>query len=266
MSESIPDTAIEQAIATLMADVPAPVRDFILSPERDRIALTLSQKYQLHVDQAGAFEQAYLQMLLGAISPDEFSAALTRSGVPQDVTNGLVNDLNEQVFKPLQAREHATSIAPTTPQSTTPPIAPAPLQQREPLVPPLELVPKVQPPPVAPSLPAAPVAPPPAPTAAPPVSYEVQPPAAPDVHPGVRTMAADMQAVKEHRPVEPFFMHHEPEMPSYPAPVRTAPPPAPAPVAQAVPPPARSSEPPANLPGAPVVHEYSVDPYRESVE
>ncbi len=115
------DLSVDEAVATLLSELPKPVQDFVTGPERARIALSLSQKYQLHVDQAGAFEVAYMHMLLGISSPEEFVDSLTKAGISSEAVRGLANDVNEQVFVPLRKAEQA----PPAPVIATPPPAPA---------------------------------------------------------------------------------------------------------------------------------------------
>jgi hypothetical protein len=92
-------------IKTLERDLPLPIRRFLRSPERDAIALTLARKYQLHTDQAGVFESAYLLMLLGVYAPDDFVSELKETGINESAIRGLTADINELVFKPLQNEE-----------------------------------------------------------------------------------------------------------------------------------------------------------------
>lgn len=127
--ESLP---FEQRIALLMGDLPAPLQRFLRSPERDAVSLRISQKYQLHADQAGVFEQAYLYLLIGVNSPDEFVQDLKKAGIAEDTIRGLAADINEQVFKKLQQEERG---AVSTPAPVTPVVVPAPAV---PVMPPAE--------------------------------------------------------------------------------------------------------------------------------
>ncbi len=103
------DDTIKNALNTVLDELPKPVKDFVLSPERERIAGELSQKYNLHADQAGAFEQAFMLMLLGVSSPEEFVEALTKAGIPAESIRGLSADVNERVFVPLRKEEQEAS-------------------------------------------------------------------------------------------------------------------------------------------------------------
>lgn len=138
------ELSLTDAVTSLVSELPAPVRDFIQSSERDSIALKLSQKYNLHVDQAGVFQLAYLHMLIGVASPEEFSKTLTDAGISTETVSKLINDVNEEVFKPLRAKEREgrviNQIPPAAPPSPTPatsvvPVVPPP-SQNVPQVPP----------------------------------------------------------------------------------------------------------------------------------
>jgi hypothetical protein len=218
----------DESVALILKDLPPSIQDFLTGPERDRVTLALTEKHQLHADQAGAFQQAFVFMLMGIYTPEQFTHALLDAGVPQTTIDPLIIDLNEQVFKPLS--EKVKQPAPVA--------APAP---RPPLIPAMQLVdqPRAVPPPPVPTPPSA--------TFTAPVS-EPQ---------GVRTMADDMQAVKEHRTPEPIETRAP--LPLSPTPST----PAPAPTAPA---PSRTIPPPANLPGIAPPPLYRVDPYREATE
>ncbi len=118
------DLSVDEAISTLLSELPKPVQDFVTGPDRARIALSLSQKYQLHVDQAGAFEIAYMHMLLGISSPEEFVDTLTKAGISSEAVRGLANDVNEQVFVPLRKAEQEPAAP--VPKAVAPVVAPLP--------------------------------------------------------------------------------------------------------------------------------------------
>ena len=136
---------LEDSIATLLSGLPGPVQDFVLGPDRPRIAIELSKKYNLHVDQAGALEQAFMYMLLGVSSPEEFVDSLTKANIPAESVRGLAQDVNEQVFLPLRKAEQAgapvatrTAPAPQAilPGSTEPVPVASPRVATPPLMPP----------------------------------------------------------------------------------------------------------------------------------
>lgn len=126
---------INEAVATLLRELPKPVQDFVTGPERARVALSLSQKYNLHADQAGEFEHAFMFMLLGVSSPEEFVDSLTRAGILPETVRKLVTDVNEQVFVPLRKAEQGSTPAlapaaapvPTAPRPAPVSVPPAPI-------------------------------------------------------------------------------------------------------------------------------------------
>lgn len=116
-SINIDDLSFDEKIAFLEEELPVSVRDFLRSPERDAVSLRLTQKYRLHADQAAAFEKAYLYMLLGVNTPEDFVQDLKEANIPLDTIRGLTNDINEQVFKKLQQTElHGVGEQATAPQ------------------------------------------------------------------------------------------------------------------------------------------------------
>lgn len=138
------DAELEKALSTLLEDLPVPVQNFVLGPERARVALELSAKYGLHVDQAGEFERAYMLMLLGAASPQEFVSTLTAAGIAPETVTKLTTDVNDRVFIPLREAERS---APK--ESTSAPVVQATPIKREPVVPLFAPVPEPTPRPVA---------------------------------------------------------------------------------------------------------------------
>lgn len=101
-----------------MEDLPLPIRKFLQSPERDAVSLRLTQKYGLHADDAGTFERAYIYMLLGVFTPDEFVQELRENGLNENTIRGLATDVNEQVFKKLRQEERKEGPMPGAYHST----------------------------------------------------------------------------------------------------------------------------------------------------
>lgn len=238
------DLSIDEAVATIVADLPEAVQRFVTSPRRDEVSRTLSAKHGLHADQAGDFEHAYMFMLLGIHTPEDFAKELRDAGLPEATIQGLAADVNDEVFKKLREEERtgvpAPVAAPVRPQVPVMAIEekqviPANLPGQEPL--PSQPMP-VSPPPVytAPQQPvAAPVQPipqmipnpayvPPAPP--PPVQY---------TPPAYTPPPAPVQAPPVVAP-EPVYAPPTQQIPQA-APVYQAPPPIysnPAPVAAPV--------------------------------
>jgi len=238
---------VEGALAEILLKLPEPVREFVTGPERDRVSLALSQKYQLHADQAGIFERAYIQMLLGVISPEQFISTLRQASVPEADVTGLTNDVNEMVFKPLRRKEQELSEKAPEPRQPAPP--PAPVKERE----------------EAPAPQPAPIPPPP-----------IYAPPFPGAQQQTYWVPVSITAVPQpYMTTEPPPQYQAPQQPP-------APPPMPAPVPEPPrveerpappPPPIPAWEPPApppNLPThensfSPITKDYAADPYREPI-
>ncbi len=298
----VEELSMNEKIAILMEDLPKPVQDFLRSPERDAVSSELSMKYNLHADQAGTFERSFIYMLLGVYAPDEFVQELTEAGIPVDTVRSLTTDVNERVFKRLQNAERTEVTAAPAPVIIAPPPAsvPAPFVPPPVMAPP---APQPQPAPIysAPVPAPQPIAPAPQPFAQ---SAATPAPAAPVPtyeHPAVRTMAHDMQVMKEGGHPQPTWQPSSPartfQTSSVPntagsfaqsTPTVATPVPPPAPVVPPAPQPApiysapvqpRPLPPvPHNLPGQspvfaapnppaasapPIIKQYGVDPYRE---
>ncbi len=265
------DQQLENAMAYLLNTLPKPLQDFLLSDERNQIALSLSQKYGLHVDQAGEFERGFLYLLMGSITPGEFASMLETAGISKESTMGLMADVNEQVFKRLRDAEklqqHSAVSAPDIQRSNAVDAilaAPAPIAPPAPvpLIPAAELV-TPQPATTAP-LYATPTVPQRVTLPTPTPVYTPQAATVPaySEHSSMRTMATDMQAVKENRPAMPVF-----EQVAVTQVASTTVTTAPIPVAQPVMETSGKTAPaPVNLPGAPMIKQYGVDPYREAIQ
>jgi hypothetical protein len=252
-SPNINELSFDEKIALLEEELPVSIRNFLQSPERDAISLRLSTKYKLHADQAGAFEQAYLYMLLGVNTPEDFVQDLKDAGIPLETIRGLTTDVNEQVFKKLQQQElhpiEASIVRTNTPT--------------QPAVPVLKVTPA--PPPSPPPVPEPPLVPP-TPT------YNLMRPdalvSAPQ--PVIRTMEKDVLALQHPEQVPAVQQSTMPPMPhpsqvtparsfqtasvpytSIPTPSRPVPPEPMAP---------HNSEPPPTPPAS-----YGSDPYREPI-
>ncbi|MES2225504.1 MAG: hypothetical protein V4480_01710 [Patescibacteria group bacterium] len=300
-SPNIDDLSFEEKVSVLVGALPAPVRDFLTSPERDAVSLRLTQKYNLHADQAAAFERAYVYMLLGVDTPDEFVQDLRNAGIGTDTVQGLTNDVNEQVFKRLREQElREPQAAPKAPPASAPTPVEVPVMQ----VAAAQVQPAPDPLP-APSPTTTPITPAPQPQTQPSYNLVPQTPAPPIPAPSsapvpeIRTMATDMD-VARHPEKYATGTSGQGTMPDVPHPWQTSPAqsfqtasvpytsmpvesraiPAPLPVElpaqwkpaetavqsnspQGIAAPTLSTPSPSN---PPLAKEYSSDPYREQIQ
>lgn len=267
----ISDENVTGALSVLMGGLPKPVQEFLLSDERSAVARDLSNKYGLHVDQAGEFEQAYLHMLLGIATPEDFVSSLKKAGVSQETINGLATDVNTRVFMRLREAERlGTPLADTSPAPNKPAPLPPPALDYQPAA-----VPTLPGSPVPAPMPPAPVAT--APSTAP-VIAAVEPtpvpqPIAPQQH-FVHTMPNTQQQQGWHPAAAVHIF-----VPTHGAPMQASAPVPQAPVQEAPTYNASYSEPaPVQAPVVPtqtmyvnpepppVRKEYVADPYREPVQ
>jgi hypothetical protein len=237
LAQTTSEMTFEQSVQEVLSALPKPLQDFLTGPERDATTIRISNRYNLHADQAGHFQKAFLLMLMGIYAPEQFASDLSGAGIPEDVVRSLARDVNEEVFKPIRAKEQEVQ-KPTVP-TPTPTIAPKVV----PTVPPASApAPKV--------VPQRPIQPPQ------PLSVKL-----PEELAGatLRTMATDMMAVNEHKVPEPIpYKQSTPITRPAPQPIQNT-------YSEVMPPPAKNP-PPVNLPGQtppPLIKEYSVDPYKE---
>lgn len=121
----------ENSVQEVFSTLPRPIQEFLTSPDRDAVTIRISEKHSLHTDQAGAFQKAFIFMLMGISSPEEFISDLTATGIPEQTVRALAQDVNETVFKPLREKEREGSTI------TTPVPAPKPASSPEPIVTPI---------------------------------------------------------------------------------------------------------------------------------
>lgn len=131
----------QQQILEAYRRLPRPVRDYLVGPELGNLLKKLGGKYGLHVDVLAKLEKAATYLLIGYMSPVQFQMELASLGVPDQTADQIVQDLNEQMFKPLRdaVRNAPPEPEEEAPESTSPPIersTPAPALAPMPIAPP----------------------------------------------------------------------------------------------------------------------------------
>lgn len=111
----------------LFADVPAPVRAFFASGKVETVAKNLMQKNQLHIDQGAIVQREILLLILGLKSPDGFMQTLTtEANLNKQTVDSIVQDVNDQIFVPLQEEEKKSRAGDVErPAPLAPPAPPA---------------------------------------------------------------------------------------------------------------------------------------------
>lgn len=250
MDKNQPELTLEDSVKQVMKTLPPPIRDYLAQGRYTPVAKELMAKYGLRIDQGGILERGMMMLLMGIEDPNEFMQELTTDAkLDQAAVNGIMQDINTQIFMPLrdemrkgaeayqQSQQAPKPQAPATPApaAATPPRGlPAgakPLQAIVPQAP-------VQKPALRDVLASVMKAPPPAP-AAPASPPSLSAPKAPSVSP-----APQRAAPPENLPGAPREIH--------------APLSAPAPETR--------TEPPKPLASSAPAKPYSVDPYREPLD
>ncbi len=126
------EPTLEESLKEVMQTLPVPIRQYLSSGQYSIVAQRLMQKYGLRIDQAGVLERQTMLLLMGINTPEEFSQALrTDAQLTEGVVNGVIGDVNQLIFVPLQAQMRGESSAVETmkPTQSVPqasPIAPSP--------------------------------------------------------------------------------------------------------------------------------------------
>ena len=100
------EPTFDQDLSTVVSQLPPPVRAFFVSGKVETVAKNLMLKYQLHIDQGAVVEREIILLLLGLKDPAEFTKALAEEAkLDQQTVNGIVQDINTQIFIPLREEE-----------------------------------------------------------------------------------------------------------------------------------------------------------------
>ncbi|MFI5260206.1 MAG: hypothetical protein ACHQU0_00175 [Candidatus Paceibacteria bacterium] len=111
-----------------MQTLPPAIRDYLVQGKYTPVAISLANKYKLRIDQSGVLEREIALLLMGVENPDDFMKALTEEAKLDGPTvDGIVQDVNAQIFLPLRKAEEVSGTKPTSnaPQAPTPAPVPA---------------------------------------------------------------------------------------------------------------------------------------------
>lgn len=151
MAELTLDESIEQIFPTL----PLPIQKFIRARKVSAMALTLMERYALHVDQGAILERELIHLLLGLQDPNEFATELyAQLPISKQTIKDIMTDINDEVFVPLREEERKTGMGNMPPpikaaevvRSAPPPMAvPAPVISTNAPLPPKMIMPRPAP-------------------------------------------------------------------------------------------------------------------------
>lgn len=110
---------LDEDLATIVSQLPPSIRAFFASGKVGTIAKSLMQKNQLHIDHGAILSREIILLLLGINDPAEFSKALAEEAkLDQRTINGIVEDVNTQIFMPLRDEmRKETAAAPEQPRT-----------------------------------------------------------------------------------------------------------------------------------------------------
>lgn len=151
MNQDQQELTLEESVKQVMQTLPPIIRDYLSRGKYTPIARSLMAKYGLRIDQGGILERGMMLLLMGIDDPAEFSKALAEEAkLDQRTINGIVEDVNTQIFMPLRDEMRKET-----------PVAPAPaMLQSAAATPPRPLLVEVKPPQIL--VPAPPISPRPA--------------------------------------------------------------------------------------------------------
>lgn len=114
----------DQDLQTIVSQLPTPIQEFFASGKIDVVAGNLMRKYSFHIDQGTIVEREIIMLLLGLKDPQEFTQALVEEAkLDQKTIDGIVQDINAQIFVPLRDEERRSGvqqIVPPPPRATKP--------------------------------------------------------------------------------------------------------------------------------------------------
>lgn len=231
MNKDQQELTLEESVKQVMQTLPPVIRDYLSRGKYTPIARSLMAKYGLRIDQGGILERGMMLLLMGIEDPAEFSKALVEEAkLDQQTVNGIMQDINEQIFVPL--RDEMRKVAPSAPEVAKP-IVPQPQQPAKPSVP---------------AVPAGAAATPPRQLLAGANLPQILIPAPPSQKPALRDVLASVMKA-------PFV----PQNATPPTPLNL-------PGAPLAPAPESRTQPPKPLAPAASAKPYSIDPYREPLD
>lgn len=125
MNQDQQELTLEESVKQVMQTLPPPIRDYLSRGKYTPVAKELMAKYGLRIDQGGILERGMMLLLMGIEDPAEFSKALVEEAkLDQQAVNGIMQDINEQIFVPLREEMRKGSVP--APTASKPIVAPAP--------------------------------------------------------------------------------------------------------------------------------------------
>ncbi len=111
MNPDTPEPTFEESIKQVIQTLPPVIREYITQGKYTPVAINLTRKYGLRIDQSGVLEREIMLLLMGVDDPSEFAQALAEEAkINQETINNIAKDINDQIFVPLREEEEAKGI------------------------------------------------------------------------------------------------------------------------------------------------------------
>lgn len=126
MDQDQKELTLDESLAEVMQTLPPVIRTYLTQGKYTVVAKNLMSKYRLRIDQGGVLEREIMLLLMGVETPDEFTKALAEDArLDQPTVDGIVQDINNQIFIPLRKEEEGGIMAPQQPMQVPLPPKPA---------------------------------------------------------------------------------------------------------------------------------------------
>lgn len=126
MNQDQKELTLEESVAQVMQTLPPLIRNYLAQGKYTAVAKGLMAKYGLRIDQGGVLEREMMLLLMGIENPDEFTQALAEEArLDRQTINGIVQDVNAQIFIPLREEEMRSGGMKTSPAPGLPKLIPA---------------------------------------------------------------------------------------------------------------------------------------------
>ncbi|MDE2173451.1 MAG: hypothetical protein KGJ31_02540 [Patescibacteria group bacterium] len=121
MDQNQQEPTFEESIKEVMRTLPPPIRQYLAQGKYTLVAKNLMSKYGLRIDQGGVLEREIMLLLMGIENPDEFSVSLkSDAALSEDTVRSIMNDINQEIFIPLQREMQSTGNAVSEAKSVPP--------------------------------------------------------------------------------------------------------------------------------------------------
>lgn len=104
--DNITNEQFNQALDRL----PKSAQEFVTSQEFSDNLIKIGKKYLLHVDQMGNLSELIIYTTVGILPISDFQKnVIKKVGIPEDILNLIIYDINQQVFLPLKQKLYFSS-------------------------------------------------------------------------------------------------------------------------------------------------------------